>query len=140
MNIEFKTEIKENRNFTLFNFEEIDKDYDSWEDLTIVISWTAWINVREYGIKDITPVVQSIDLEGTYTTYSSDEPSGNTEKTFSLSLKDDIDFTYVAPYNKEWQLDKINSQPSDNGGLEIDEIILDFKDKTIEVQFNPYDY
>ena len=134
MNLKFTTKLTDIKNYTFFNFEEIDKDYDMFDDINIVVEWEAWINVREYGIKDITPVVKEITIDGMYSTRN------DIDKNYELSIKDDIDFTYVAPYDKEWKLDKINSAPSDNGGLEIDEIILDFKDKTIEVQFNEYEY
>ena len=134
MNLKFTTKITEIKNFTFFNFEKIDKDYDMFDYINIVVEWEAWINVRDYGIKDITPMVKEIRIDGMYTT------TDDIDKNYELTLKDDIDFTYVEPYNKEWKLDKINSEPSDYGGLEIDEIILDFKDKSIEVQFNEYEY
>ena len=134
MNLKFTTKITEIKNYTFFNFEKIDKDYDMFDYINIVVEWEAWINVRDYGIKDITPMVKEIRIDGMYTT------TDDIDKNYELTLKDDIDFTYVEPYNKEWKLDKFNSEPSDNGGLEIDEIILNFKDKSIEVQFNPYDY
>ena len=66
--------------------------------------------------------------------------TNNVEKNYELSIKDEIDFTYVEPYNKEWKSIKIDYEPSDFGKLEINEITLDFKDKTIDVQFNEYEY
>tara|TARA_R100000900_G_scaffold46548_1_gene37457 strand:- start:2951 stop:3352 length:402 start_codon:yes stop_codon:yes gene_type:complete len=133
MNLKFTTKLTNIKNYTFFNFEEIDKDYDMFEDLNIVVEWEAWINVREYGIKDITPVVKAIRIDGMYST------TNDIEKNYELSIKDDIDFTYVEPYNKEWKLIKIDYESSDYGALEINEITLDFKDKTIEVQFNEYE-
>ena len=53
MNLKFTTKLTDIKNYTFFNFEEIDKDYDMFEDITIVVEWEAWINVRDYGIKDI---------------------------------------------------------------------------------------
>ena len=63
MNLKFTTKLTDIKNYTFFNFEEIDKDYDMFEDITIVVEWEAWINVRDYGIKDITPVVKAEDSE-----------------------------------------------------------------------------
>jgi hypothetical protein len=134
MNLKFTTKLTDIKNYTFFNFEEIDKDYDMFEDITIVVEWEAWINVRDYGIKDITPVVKEIKIDGMYST------TNNVEKNYELSIKDEIDFTYVEPYNKEWKSIKIDYEPSDFGKLEINEITLDFKDKTIDVQFNEYEY
>jgi|MDTC01.3.fsa_nt_gb hypothetical protein len=134
MNLKFTTKLTDIKNYTFFNFEEMDKDYDMFEDITIVVEWEAWINVRDYGIKDITPVVKEIKIDGMYST------TNNVEKNYELSIKDEIDFTYVEPYNKEWKSIKIDYEPSDFGKLEINEITLDFKDKTIDVQFNEYEY
>ncbi len=134
MNLKFTTKLTDIKNYTFFNFEEIDKDYDMFEDISIVVEWEAWINVRDYGIKDITPVVKEIKIDGMYST------TNNVEKNYELSIKDEIDFTYVEPYNKEWKSIKIDYEPSDFGKLEINEITLDFKDKTIDVQFNEYEY
>jgi hypothetical protein len=134
MNLKFTTKLTDIKNYTFFNFEEIDKDYDMFEDITIVVEWEAWINVRDYGIKDITPVVKEIKIDGMYST------TNNVEKNYELSIKDEIDFTYVEPYNKEWKSIKIDYEPSDFGKLEINEITLDFKDKTRDVQFNEYEY
>lgn len=134
MNLKFTTKLTDIKNYTFFNFEEMDKDYDMFEDITIVVEWEAWINVRDYGIKDITPVVKEIKIDGMYST------TNNVEKNYELSIKDEIDFTYVEPYNKEWKSIKIEYEPSDFGKLEINEITLDFKDKTIDVQFNEYEY
>eukprot|EP01047_Picozoa_sp_COSAG01_P008899 COSAG01_NODE_358_length_18285_cov_111.744089_33_plen_135_part_00 len=134
MNLKFTTKLTDIKNYTFFNFEEIDKDYDMFEDISIVVEWEAWINVRDYGIKDITPVVKEIKIDGMYST------TNNVEKNYELSIKDEIDFTYVEPYNKEWKSIKIEYEPSDFGKLEINEITLDFKDKTIDVQFNEYEY
>ena len=134
MNLKFTTKLTDIKNYTFFNFEEMDKDYDMFEDISIVVEWEAWINVRDYGIKDITPVVKEIKIDGMYST------TNNVEKNYELSIKDEIDFTYVEPYNKEWKSIKIDYEPSDFGKLEINEITLDFKDKTIDVQFNEYEY
>jgi len=134
MNLKFTTKLTDIKNYTFFNFEEMDKDYDMFEDISIVVEWEAWINVRDYGIKDITPVVKEIKIDGMYST------TNNVEKNYELSIKDEIDFTYVEPYNKEWKSIKIEYEPSDFGKLEINEITLDFKDKTIDVQFNEYEY
>ena len=122
--INFKTDITKTKNYSFFNFEVIDKDYEMFEDITIVVDWYVMINLKEYGIKDLTPIIKSISVEGTYSTIE-DDNNKPYEKPFELILQDDINFTYV--------------NPSDYGTLEIEEVSLDFKDKTIQVEFNTYD-
>ena len=34
MNLKFTTKLTDIKNYTFFNFEEIDKDYDMFEDIT----------------------------------------------------------------------------------------------------------
>jgi hypothetical protein len=96
------------------------------------------INLKEYGIKDLTPIIKSISVEGTYSTIE-DDNNKPYEKPFELILQDDINFTYVSPYDKEWKMENVEVNPSDYGTLEIEEVSLDFKDKTIQVEFNTYD-
>jgi hypothetical protein len=136
--INFKTDITKTKNYSFFNFEVIDKDYEMFEDITIVVDWSVMINLKEYGIKDLTPIIKSISVEGTYSTIE-DDNNKPYEKPFELILQDDINFTYVSPYDKEWKMENVEVNPSDYGTLEIEEVSLDFKDKTIQVEFNTYD-
>ena len=130
----FTTEISKNANFDFFNFEITDLDYDMFEDITIKINWTATLDIRHNGIRDIIPSINSIDIDGMYVT------TDDIDKYFTLNLKEDIDFTYVEPYDKEWKIKKIYINSSDDSSFTIDNISLDFKDKTIDIEINPYIY
>lgn len=129
MEFNFTTQISDTSDITLFSFDDIiDKNFDLIEDINIDIKWRGIVYVRDYGITDIFPVIDTISIE---MKYSTDDEKGK-EKSYNLLLNYD---NMSEHKDKEWDLDtEYTKRERDDTHLFITGIEIDFESKEITLK------
>jgi hypothetical protein len=151
MEFDFSTTLTETRDIDLFDFEKkIDKNLDYINDIRLNIKWRAVMYMKDYGITDNWPIIDSFALEMDYQLeeqdYDGDFSPDIEEKQYSLIVNDFLTAPLGASEKRErekfdykdkkWIIQSDYSSREDNDTtLFITSVEVHFETKTIIVNF-----
>jgi len=152
MEFDFNTTLTETRDIDLFDFDKkIDKNLDYINDIDVNIKWRAVMYMKDYGITDNWPIINSLALEMNYQLEEQEYDGENfnpdiEEKKYSLILDDfltgplskseKIEREKLEYKDKKWIIEtEYSVREEHDTSLFITSIEVYFETKTIIVNF-----